>query len=320
MIRKWKKKVSLLHKKLLLLKYYCTRIDWTTSTTDKKRIIICFDGLFSHGGLVDRLKGIISFYEIAKRQDYDFYIYFTHPFKLIHFLEPNSIPWEISKSQLKYNPFTTKIFYLMDNFLANPLELIEETTAKTILIYSNIDYLQTIYPDKSKVDVNTIWRQNYKELFLVSHSLQSQIDKLPQERSIVFHTRFTSLMGDFKDTTALTLDAFSQLNLMRHLVEKIQEVTILDPTVKPYVLSDSIVFLNYVKANTTFGILDGNPKHIGIKNNDQDLVSQYKTFTDFYFMTKCEVLYLLRFNPMYNSSFCKYAAIIGNVSFTTLQE
>ena len=31
-----------------------------------KRIIVCFNGQVPHGGLVDRLKGMISFYDVAQ--------------------------------------------------------------------------------------------------------------------------------------------------------------------------------------------------------------------------------------------------------------
>ena len=82
MNKKLRRRISLIHKQLVFLLYYSTKIKWVSKPQDKKRIIICFDGLFPHGGLVDRLKGIISFYEVAKKLDYDFYIYFEHPFPL----------------------------------------------------------------------------------------------------------------------------------------------------------------------------------------------------------------------------------------------
>ena len=46
-----------------------------------KRIIICMDGVISHGGLVDRFKGVMSFYEISKILNYDFYIHYNPSLK-----------------------------------------------------------------------------------------------------------------------------------------------------------------------------------------------------------------------------------------------
>ena len=52
------------------------------SKSNHATIIICFDGVVSHGGLLDRLKGVISFYEVAKKKNVDFKIHFNHPFHL----------------------------------------------------------------------------------------------------------------------------------------------------------------------------------------------------------------------------------------------
>ncbi|KIA85240.1 hypothetical protein [Flavobacterium sp. AED] len=319
MNKKWIKKISLFRKQLLLLMYYGRKINFF-SDKDKGRIVICFDGLFSHGGLVDRLKGIISFYEIAKSLDYDFYISFTHPFQLSHFLYPNKVNWDIKEKELKYNPFNTKVIYLMDNFEANPLQLIKNSTAKTFFVYSNIDYLGTIYTKNTESENQQIWHTNYNELFAVSNELNKEIQKLPHDNRIVFHTRFTSLMGDFKDTTHTVLDENKKQELVNKLIRKMKEVVVLHPTKKVYVLSDSNIFLNFVKQKTSFSILEGSPKHIGMKNNNADLESNYKTFTDFYFMAKSDTLYLLKLDKMYNSGFSKYAAIVGNNKVIVLQE
>ena len=87
--------------------------------TKQKEIIIVFDGNFGHGGLVDRLKGIVSFYAISKEINADFKIYFKHPFQLDTFLEPNQYNWLATDSDLNWNPFQTKFLFLMDNFSFN---------------------------------------------------------------------------------------------------------------------------------------------------------------------------------------------------------
>ena len=320
MIKKWKKRFSLLQKQLLLILYYSTKIKWTFSKSeDKKKIIICFDGLFSHGGLVDRLKGIISFYEVAKKLDYDFYIYFKHPFELTLFLKPNKISWEISKEQLRYNLFESKVIYLMNNFSANPISLIENCKAKTVFVYCNIDYLGVIYNDKKQEELDDIWKSNYNDLFSVSDLLQDQINQLPSKKGIVFHSRFTSLMGDFKDSTSFSLEIESRQKLIFELIKIMKKKSLSYPDKKIYVLSDSIFFLNYIKEHTSFNVLSGTPKHIDVNNNEMELTSHIKTFTDFYFMSKCDGLYLLKLNQMHASNFSKYAGILGKVPFAILK-
>jgi hypothetical protein len=319
MNKAWKKKISLIHKKLLLTMHYGRKI-YFSSNNDKRRIIICFDGLFPHGGLVDRLKGIISFYEVAKKLDYDFYIHFEHPFKLSSFLKPNNANWKLENRKLQYNPLNTKIFYLMDVFSANPLELIRKSDAKTILIYSNVDFMGTINSQNDVEENHEIWRNNYFELFSDAPLLEKELKKLPQEKRIVFHTRFTSLMGDFKDTTNVVLTEIDKQKLIDKLITRIKETAVLHPNVSIYVLSDSVFFLNYIKENTKYSILDGNPKHLGLKSSISNLESHLKTFSDFYFMTKSDVIYLLKFGQMYDSGFSKYAAILGNTKWISLQD
>lgn len=319
MNRKWAKKISMLAKQLTLLLYYSKKINFSEDI-DKRKIIICFDGLFSHGGLVDRLKGIVSFYEAAKILDYDFYIHFNHPFHLSHLLKPNKVNWEIKEKELKYNPLTTKVLYLMDDFTVNPLDLLRNLKGQTFFVYSNVDYFKTMHKDNSEAENQKAWRSNYNELFTVTDQLNKEIQKIDSADSIVFHARFASLMGDFKDSSSIVIQENKKKELINKLIQKIQVTSMLHPNKKIYVLSDSIIFLNYIKQNTSFIVLEGSPKHIGIKNKHTDLDSHYKTFVDFYFMTKCDALYLLKFDQMYNSGFSKYAAIVGNKKFTILQE
>jgi hypothetical protein len=63
MNKAWKKKIGLIHKKLLK----CIMVGKYVflQTTIKGELLFVSMG-FSHGGLVDRLKGVISFYEVAK--------------------------------------------------------------------------------------------------------------------------------------------------------------------------------------------------------------------------------------------------------------
>lgn len=317
--KNWRKKVSVFKKYFLLMIYYGSKISFSSNHSNKK-IIICCDGLFSHGGLVDRLKGIISFYEIAKILGFDFYIYFNHPFQLVHFLKPHIVNWEINDMDLKYNPFNTKIIYLMDNFSVNPLEIIKNSKSRTFLVYSNIDYLSTIYNENTEVQNHNIWQTNYSELFCVSNELNKEIQKFRNDDRIVFHSRFTSLLGDFKDSTDLVLDEKEKQLLIQNLIQKIKEIAVLFPHKKIYVLSDSILFLHHIKQHTSFHVLEGNPKHIDMRKNDADLESHFKTFVDFYFMIKSDTIYSLKLNQMYSSGYSKYAAILGKKKIITITE
>lgn len=313
-----KKIKNFLSRTFSLLKIYLYLLQSVSfNKPNRTTIVICFDGVVSHGGLLDRLKGIISFYEMAQLSNVDFKIYFNHPFHLSDFLEPNHVDWKIN--QLKFNPIQDTVLYLMNNFEVNPLNLIHPTKKKTYFVYCNIDYLQTMHTSYSESEIHNLWRKNYQILFKQSAVLQQEILKLPQENSIVCHTRFTTLMGDFADTTSIVLNEDEKVVLVDKILEKINIIQLQNENMPIYVLSDSIAFLNIIKENANFKTLPGTPKHVDVKNSTSSMGEHLKTFTDFYFMSKCEQVFLVKIDNMYNSGFSKYAAIIGNKPFNVIK-
>lgn len=313
-----KKIKQFLSRTLSLLKIYLHLLKSISfNKSESATIIICFDGVVSHGGLLDRLKGVISFYEVAKKKNVDFKIHFNHPFHLSDFLETNEVNWQIEN--IKYNPLQDEVLYLMNNFEVNPLELIHPAKKKNYFVYCNIDYLKTINSPFSEVEINDLWRNNYQKLFKESLFLKEALVKLPQEKSIVCHTRFTTLMGDFADTTSAVLNEQDKEKLVNKILEKVNEIHQKNENTPIYVLSDSIVFLNIIKEKTNFKTLSGTPKHVDVKSSSSSFEEHLKTFTDFYFMSKSEQVFLLKIDKMYNSGFSKYAAIIGDKPFSIVE-
>ena len=70
---------------------------------------------------------------------------------------------------------------------------------------------------------------------------------------------------------------------------------------------------------TNFKTLSGTPKHVDVKSDSSSMEDHLKTFTDFYFMSLSEQVFLLKIDSMYNSGFSKYAAIVGNKPFSIIQ-
>lgn len=310
-----KKMISKWLKKVILTASYSQKYTWKKNSS-KPKIIVCFDGRVSHGGLVDRLKGIVSFYEIAKILDYEFKIIFKHPFQLSDFLEPNQVEWKTVEEDEKFYPFSSRILYLVNEFGKNPLKIIRESKSKTFFVYSNVDYLPVLFPDKNRDELNQMWRNNYNELFKLSNYLKEKLQFLPNTRYVAFHTRFTSLLGDFSDTVSLVLNDKEKKILLQKVIEAIDEEALLYSDKDIYVLSDSISFLEKIKENASYKVLEGTPNHIELGNDDLD--SHVKTFIDFYFIINSEKVFLVMKDKMHNSNFSKYAAIIGNSSFKIL--
>ncbi|WP_278011093.1 hypothetical protein [Flavobacterium gyeonganense] len=250
---------------------------------------------------------------MSKILGFEFKILFNHPFELTDFLEPNAVNWNIKEEELKYSLFSSRILYLMNNFNANPLELIRKSKAKTFFVYGNVDYLSVLYPNKNKEESEEIWRNNYKALFKTSVYLNNKLILNTIESRIVFHTRFTTLMGDFADTTKLVLNENEKKLLIGKVVNCIDNEAKLYGDGVIYIVSDSEYFLQYIKQNTVYKTLNGLPKHLENKNRNSDYHS--KTFIDFYFIAQSDKVVLIQTDKMYNSAFSKYAAILGNKQF-----
>ncbi|WP_452224256.1 hypothetical protein [Lacinutrix chionoecetis] len=304
-------------KQLKLLRFHSKHI--TKSRFNKKRIIICFNGILPHGGLVDRLKGIVSFYEIAKQLDYDFFIQFDDPFTLDAFLEPHVTDWRIAREEVTYHPSKTKLIYVVNQFDAKPLEIIKKSKAETFIVYANIDYLKSLYPLESSEKVEAIWRTNFNELFKKSVRLETKLKEVEAEEYVAFHTRFTTLMGDFADTTSVVLSNTEKKALLLQLQKKIKEIIDQSPY-KVYGFSDSIQFLNTIKSKENIHLVKGNPFHMDNFDKDASLDGHLKTMLDFFMISESEKVYFLKIGKMYHSSFSKYAAIVGNKPFKTITD
>lgn len=316
---KIKRKIALYKNIIFIYFNFLFKINFFKS--NKQEIVICFDGNTQHGGLVDRLKGIISFFEISKKKNINFKIYHTTPFNLNLFLDPNEHDWTIEKIEI--NPLYDKILYRMNNFNFNNIEN-KISKRGTTFVYCNVDYLKDIYKFKTDSQLNELWRNNYNKLFKKSIILEKAINNINVDKRIVIHTRFTSLMGDFKDSTKNVLDINERNRLLIKILNSIKQLNF-EKTLPIYFVSDSITFLNFISKNTEYNILNGIPSHIDIVKKQNYLENEMinnnlKTFTDFYFISESEKVYLIKLDGMHNSAFSKYASVIGDKQFIIIKD
>jgi hypothetical protein len=316
--KRLKKRLSVLQKKVLLHKRYLSKLGYNSDLQKNKTIVVCIDGAVPHGGLVDRLKGIVSFYFVAKELGYNFKILHSSPFDLAYFLEPNLVDWQVSNDQIRYNPLNTKILYLNEHFDSDPLVLLKKSSSTLNYVYSNVDYLQKFFPELNAQELKSVWSKLFWELFKYSDKLKKELDRLPRAPYSVFHTRFTSLMGDFKDTTSMVLQETERAKLLEEVEESVSKVTKAQTEDKFYLLSDSQTCLDFFKSQEGVNTLEGSPKHIGVSGSQEDMTGHMKTFTDFFFIASADKIYLIKKGLMYNSAFSKYAAIIGDKPFEIL--
>ena len=90
----------------------------------KKIVIFFIDGKTIHGGLSDRLRGLFSTYYYCLKEGIDFKVFWTYPFNLQDYLEPNKVNWLIEGKAISHNKnevafrFSKKLGVVANNDLA----------------------------------------------------------------------------------------------------------------------------------------------------------------------------------------------------------
>lgn len=287
------------------------------ATNSEKEVVFMIDGKMQHGGLADRLRGIVSVYSICKTMGLKFKLHFVSPFSLEEFLEPNEVDWRIKESEICYNsddsfaifcgtnyplvdrPFQRKWF--VDNF---------KKDVKQIHVYTNAILIK-----------GEKFKEHFLELFKMTPALEQAIDKAQKEigqKYIAIAARFIQLLGDFKEEHYEVLNESDRLALMQAAAAEIEKVhqryggAIL-------LTSDSVSFLHYMKKQKSYvHIIEGNVVHMDYSAGPA-LDLHLKTFTDIMMLSRAEKIFLLKSPQMYNSGFPRMASMIGNKPFELIR-
>jgi len=307
---KWRREV-----RKYVTKYYMA--DAPRAVSKEKAVVCMVDGRMHHGGLGDRLRGIVSVYSVCKRLGIDFKIYFVSPFQLDTFFTPNDVHWKISKEELCYNtadafplfcgtngthverPFQRRWF--VKNFKCN---------VKQIHVYTNAILLRSAE-----------FQRHFNELFTLSPLLRNAVDTVHKDIGRIYigvTCRFQQLLGDFEEGNYETLSAKAQDALMDDAGREIEKI--FQSHKKPMLLtSDSIRFLQYMSDRADYVYtIPGNLVHMDYSDKS-DTQLHLKSFTDLMALSGAEKIYLLKSPKMYNSGFPRIAALIGNKPFKLIR-
>lgn len=283
-------------------------------------IIYMCNGYTWHGGLADRLKGIVSVFEWCKKHNKSFAIHFIYPFNLHDYLVPNKYNWSIMQNKITYNGSIPKIC------------LMEPRTCYKKEIKNNSYILLNKWMDKNlnigtQIHIYTNMNSGIKnfsplfnELFKPSERLQSEINKNLQQlgdKYISISFRFTTIMGDFTDCAGTEYSEENKVQLLKSCVQAVRDIKKNAPLHdKVLITADSERFLNYAKDNLKdIYIIPGKVGHIDYNNSDD---VNMKTFLDFMLISKAEKVYLVKNKDMYNSAFAKTAAMVNNREFEVI--
>ena len=276
-----------------------------------------FDPSTKYGGWIDRVKGMISVYELARLTGRTFQVHAGPTFPLDELVEPSTFDWRVRREALHWNPFETGFHVSRDRWVQD-FAALRSSRWKTMFIETNLDYLSRLHPHLDEHAIQVMWGERYRALFKLSDSLERDVRALVDSSAIAVHGRFTSLLGDFKDVTSKTLENARRHELLDSCLARVEEIARTHATRRIIVFSDSITFLRAAeKVATNVVTIPGQPTHLDHESRVKD--SLRKTLVDFNVMVRCEQIVQLRLGEMYDSNFSRYASYVRNVPFVQLK-
>lgn len=302
--------------KVNILKKYYTNNPQQYIKGEELYIIYMADGRLLHGGLSDRLCGLVSLYYYCIEHNKKFKAYWSHPYALQEYLLPNKYDWTINEKELSYNkkessPIYVSCYYcsldkfkkILNNYLCKD--------KKQLHVYTNIRYF------------NSEFGRYFFELFKPTKPLEELISynlsKINDEYiSITF--RFQQLLGDFRE------GSFSQLktekekrNLINKCISTIESIKKQNQNInKILVTSDSKSFLSSLKVYSYIYTIPGNIAHIDFSKENNFAINA-KSFVDFFMISKAKKVYLVYSDILYKSSFAHTASMLHRVPYEEIK-
>ena len=291
-------------------------MDAPRAQNERKQVICMFDGRMHHGGLADRLRGIISTYYVCKQKGYDFRIYFVHPFCLEDFLVPNKVDWRIKGSDISYHSQDAAPMFCGSNGTFVERGFQELWFKKKF----GEDYAQVhVYTNALLLPRGRGFHDLFEELFRPSKALEEALKRYMEPLSEGYYAitlRFQQLLGDFQEGHYATLSSVEQQALMDRCVAQIQKIYHgLKNKKRILVTSDSSRFLDYADDKLDFVyVVHGTLAHMDWQT-DIPFDVNLKSFVDLLMISRAKCAYLLQTGKMYNSGFPRRAAQIGGIPF-----
>lgn len=281
----------------------------------KKQLFIVFiDGTSFHGGLTDRLKGIISTFSYCLNQKIDFRIKHNFPFDLSDFLKTGKYNWQIQDNEVvSYNIFESKYLYLIGD--PNINRLIKLNTKRQIHCLANRDILEKLnQTQKTKYR----WGELFNILFKPTMELRALLDSYKFKigknyKAAVF--RFQNLLGDFTEYN--DVDEQNEENkalLVSKCTNSLIELQKSLNTIPILVTSDSKYFLEIVAKIPGLHAFPSEVVHIDNSFNGSKAVYM-KTFVDLFLLAESDEIVSIGTKEMYKTEFPLYAAKINNIPF-----
>ncbi len=273
----------------------------------KNVLFFYFEPSIKHAGLADRIKAVISLYNIAKLNNYEFCFSWTTPFDIETYL---SVKKNVlfKKEELEYSIFDTEI-------------ISEVNWRDNTYLKPNKQYHCYIYSGNAMPYVfeNTglKWNDLFTELFLPQKVITDYIESLNIKRHtfVSVHFRFVNALEHFENTffDNYIESELEKQNLIKKCHRAIRDIIAENLEKQVFVFSDSSVFLNSLMSLPVKVLEHDNLAHVS-ERSDKDSI--LKSFVDLYVMSMSSAVYRIRAKELYNfSEYSLLAARIGDVPF-----
>jgi hypothetical protein len=276
-------------------------------------LIFMIDGKIRHGGLTDRLYGIMNAFAICKIKNMPFKLFFIFPFDIHNFLVPNNYNWTIEKNDISYNKRHTRVIVnIQEERLFKNIKI-----NKQIHLYSNAQNLDKI---NKYYNCNYTYSTLFNELFKFSKSLQTRIDKIIDNDLKKPYTglcfRFQNLLGDFVERNYKELPEYKKNELLE--LCRCSIIPFIRSEKNIVVTSDSLFFLKYL--STMFKniyIIPGDVVHMDYIRN-APLDTYEKSFIDFFILGYADIIINFYGHGLRKSGFPVFASQISNSEFEAI--
>lgn len=316
--RPWLRKSIDYYKTYKLRKYY--NKNNTRAVNGKKQLIYMADGKILHGGLSDRLCGILSMYAYSKKYDLDFKAFFITPYTLSDILCPNEYDWTIAPDAVSYNSLDSCPVYLSvysshnDRVVKYIDSRLSKLQVKQIHAYTNTRYFK-------KDEVPQLFKELFKPCKLLQDALDYHMEILHHDYvSLTF--RFQQLLGDFKEGDFSTLeDEQAKEALIQRCLDAIKFLHQRVKCEKILVTSDSKTFLERASQLDFVYVVMGNIRHIDFTDGEKvDISVDMKSFIDMLLIANAKAVHLCNIKPLYRSGFPETSSYLYNKPYYEIVE
>lgn len=279
---------------------------------NKNVFYFVFEPNKKHPGIADRVKAIMSCYDLAKSNGYQLKVYFETPFRLYDYLKPKKNWVVASLDELEYSVYDTKI---VDEYYRDKPVILEKDKQYHCYNYAG-HHMPYSFPTTGYKFYDL-----FNELFEFSNEIKNEYRRLGiiEGNYVSCHLRFVNALEKFENTffeNHIDKEEDRQ-ELIKRCKTGIEKIVFEKKDKEVYVFSDSKVFLECLSDLPVKTLDSSNIGHVS-EGNKSD--STFKSFLDLYVMSKGIAIYRFNAPELYSiSHYALLAARIGNIEFKDIK-